>query len=511
MVRTQYAQCSLRCVCTISSCFSIILVIQASLRQFLFAGTVPFSPAGEMATNTGTTETDRSIEWAVNTDCLTSELALSCDGTCAILGSKCDVQRLRNAATKDAVNAAVDADGIFSCETFSEHRIAGVWDGPWVNNGVCGYNSHPYWDASCSMQSACGYARVCPCKGVRYPRPTDSTDESGNEHMTGGPVWPSGSASSYDWEKAVSKLYKVPQRRRGLDEVLRASGLSRPCGSPCIAHCIAGQPRALAHSRGLWKAMRHRLFEKLSESPIIFAVIVASAMLGGGHEGHANFVRTSTGSEPDAKLLPALEYLQVDRALILREACTTGRCLAKHAGFTCNATKLGVRKQYDKKSGLLSQFCDVQVRRFQTCMHLVREYENDHNLSFDWVTRQRPDVYWTKPTGLASELSADHVYLHSWATCGYGGGDWFYMAPRQIADVIARFPDEMTCDHLLHDHILPKPCQDCLGCECFLFAWLFSQDVGIARMPRSHHIPSKYCGAPCPADWTVTNKEVDAR
>merc|ERR1719238_2273551 len=133
---------------------------------------------------------------------------------------------------------------------------------------------------------------------------------------------------------------------------------------------------------------------------------------------------------------------------MIEEPCKDGLCLEEHSGITCDAKDLGLTAQYDKKTGKLSVFCDVQIRRFQSCMHLVREYEQDRSVNFDFVTRPRPDVYIAEVSGLASKLSTKYVYTKIYAACGYGGMDWQYIAPRFAADVIARFPDDMKCHHM---------------------------------------------------------------
>merc|ERR1719235_747204 len=80
-----------------------------------------------------------------------------------------------------------------------------------------------------------------------------------------------------------------------------------------------------------------------------------------------------------------MDYMLMDRALMIEEPCEDGNCLQKVAGITCDAKDLGLTAQYDKASGKLNVFCDVQIRRFQSCMHLVREYEQDRTVNFDWV------------------------------------------------------------------------------------------------------------------------------
>merc|ERR1712028_154754 len=102
---------------------------------------------------------------------------------------------------------------------------------------------------------------------------------------------------------------------------------------------------------------------------------------------------------------------------------------------------------FDPRKGVVANICDVQFRRFQTCMNLVREYEADQHVAFKWVTRQRPDVYWKGFAGKFDGLDPNQVYLHAWAACGYGGADWFYFTGRKTADVLARFSDEFSCEH----------------------------------------------------------------
>merc|ERR1712107_340791 len=152
------------------------------------------------------------------------------------------------------------------------------------------------------------------------------------------------------------------------------------------------------------------------------------------------------------------DYMLMDRALMFAEPCEDGNCLEQTAGMSCDAKNLGLKDHYDKATGKLSVFCDVQLRRFQSCMHLVREYEQDKSVSFVFVTRARPDVYIAEVAGPASKLSRKWVYTKIYAACGYGGMDWQYIAPRFAADVIARFPDDMKCGMMKNKYILPKPC-----------------------------------------------------
>ena len=199
----------------------------------------------------------------------------------------------------------------------------------------------------------------------------------------------------------------------------------------------------------------------------------------------------------------------MDRALIIREPCTTGPCLQKGVGLSCAARPLRLTAQYDKKTKNVTNFCDVQVRRFQTCMHLVREYEQDYKLKFAWVARDRPDVYFAEPAARYTKLRTDTVYVKPWAACGFGGMDWWYVMPRQHADTLARFPDNMKCEYLQHPKVQPV-CADCIGCECFLAAWMYSQKVKFERVPPpwDGFIPMKFCGGGCAPDWTVNKKAI---
>lgn len=320
--------------------------------------------------------------------------------------------------------------------------------------------------------------------------PNPATLVTPGAHVTGRELWPNGSASAYDWRRAVGTFQRVAPRKAGLDEVIwaRPTPRKKPCGTPCVAHCIAGQPRDFTDVRGIWKGIRHRL-RGLSPDPVIFAAIAASAMRearAGGATGEgeaAERVRTDTRAVGDEAFRPALEYIQVDRALLYREECETGACLAEGAGLSCGgARELGLTAHFNERTNEFHSFPDVQLRRFQTCMHLVREYERDHGITFDFVSRQRPDGYWAKaPWPRARDLrpAVPTLYLSQWAAC-YGGADWFYLAPRRVADIVARFADEMSCERLKHPKIMPY-CSGCLGNECWLAAWMVANGVALER------------------------------
>jgi len=325
-------------------------------------------------------------------------------------------------------------------------------------------------------------------------------------------VWPALAASSYPWDEAKGILKQLPERRPGLKETIYARKTQRKkaCGSPCVAHCLAGQPRSLPEVPGMYKALKHRLFDTLSDDSVVFGLFPISGMGGGGGGGDGTkaWVRQSVGELDPNSMLAPMEYMQMDRALLFSEPCEDGSCLQKTAGITCDANDLGLTAQYDKASGQLSVFCDVQIRRFQSCMHLVREYEQDHGVEFDFVTRPRPDVYIAEVSGQASRLSPKYVYTKIYAACGYGGMDWQYIAPRFAADVISRFPDEMTCGAMKRKGILPKPCQDCLGCECMLAAWLLHNKVEFSHLPWDGMVPLKFCGPGCAMDWEPTRRNI---
>lgn len=261
---------------------------------------------------------------------------------------------------------------------------------------------------------------------------------------------------------------------------------------------------------GLYKSIKHRLIDRMSEHSVVFGLFPISGMGGGSRAGDGTkaYVRTDVNSISASRLVPAMAYMQMDRAVLLSEPCKDGACLQKSAGITCDAKDLGLTAQYDKQTGKLSVFCDVQIRRFQSCMHLVREYEQDEKVNFQLVTRPRPDVYIAEVAGPASKLSTKWAYMKIYAACGYGGADWLYIAPRHIADVIARFPDDMTCNALKRKDILPKPCKDCIGCECMLAAWLLSNGLTFSHLPWDGMIPLKFCGPGCAADWEPTPRNI---
>lgn len=331
------------------------------------------------------------------------------------------------------------------------------------------------------------------------------------------PPQPTRELTSQDWEAAKGKFVELSARRGSeVNETLwakpRPAGApAHKCGSPCVAHCIAGQPRDMITVKGLWKSIKHRLFEKFSESPIVFAVLAMGETKGkdGGVEGVEGFVRGPQEAVENEKLLPGLEYMGVDRALLLREACTDGDCLQKGLRIKCKAADLGVSKMFDQKTGIYSNLCEIQASRFRDGMELVRQYETEHQMKFDWVTRPRPDVYFSRPVAPASSLDIKAVHVSPWAACGFGGMDWFFAMPRAHADTLSRFTSEVECSQYKTNPNVSKTCDACPGCECWFAAYMYSKSVPFQALPWQWLTPAKFCGAAdCPVDWEVNNANV---
>jgi len=332
------------------------------------------------------------------------------------------------------------------------------------------------------------------------------------------PSMPSRKLTAADWGIAAGIFVQIQSRREGVEETLYAKpGVHvHKCGRPCVAHCIAGQPREMIHFKGLWKSMKHRLFEQFSESPVVFALLAMGAVSppvsdSGAPvvEGTAGFVRTPQGEVSNEDMLPSLTYLGVDRALLLREACTTGECLAKGLKLNCRASELGIKALVDKKTGMYSNLCELQVSRFRDALELVRDYEEEHKMRFDWVTRPRPDVFFTRPVTPASTLDPNSAHVSPWAQCGYGGMDWFYALPRKHADTVALFSNGVPCSDYKSRPEIAATCDSCPGCECWLAAWMFAKNVPFVKLPWQWFTPAKFCGAAdCPADWDVTAQSI---
>merc|ERR1719359_2142237 len=108
--------------------------------------------------------------------------------------------------------------------------------------------------------------------------------------------------------------------------------------------------------------MKHRWLEQFSESPVVFAVLAvgASKKTVDGPEGTEGFVRHPMAEVHDEELRPSFEFLGIDRALLLREACTTALCLQKDARLRCNAAELNLTALYDKKTGIHTNLCEMQ-------------------------------------------------------------------------------------------------------------------------------------------------------
>lgn len=323
---------------------------------------------------------------------------------------------------------------------------------------------------------------------------------------------------TFPWRESIRKLHQLTPRS-GVSETIWSNGKDQTkCGNPCVAHCLAGQPRDFT-APGLRKALKHRLFDKFSSDPVIFGVFVTSGYHNSGNaqqadgvkDGLSGYARTPTidmANESMASLVSALDDIGVSRALFLNETCQDPSCMENPA-LQCNAADLHLKAQYDQRDGKVHHICDVQFRRFQTCMNLVREYELEHGMTFDWVARSRPDVYWTKPGPHVSELET-HVYVTPW-NIAYGAMDWFFALPREYADVFARFPEEASCSQLQQPKIL-EDCAPALGCECWMASWLYKNNVKFERLPKASHIVAKFCGNDaCPRDWNVNETTIEER
>jgi len=258
--------------------------------------------------------------------------------------------------------------------------------------------------------------------------------------------------------------------------------------------------------------MKHRLFERFSQKPVVFALLVLGELAanapvgddGAVPEGQKGYVRTPQTAIMNEDLRDSLLYLDVHRALLLREKCTTGTCLQKGLRLKCNASELGITSFVDEQSGEYSNMCEVQVSRFRDSLEMVRDYEAENNMKFDWVTRARPDVYFTRPAPQALSLDSEKAYFTPWGQCGYGGMDWFYAIPRQHADTVGNFASHVSCSDYKSDPAIAETCNACAGCECWMAAWLHAQKVSFTRLPWAWAAPAKFCGADCPPDWKVT-------
>jgi hypothetical protein len=326
------------------------------------------------------------------------------------------------------------------------------------------------------------------------------------------PAMPSRRLSARDWTAAAGKFTQIGARREGVTETIWATSNStaKKCGSPCVAHCIAGQPRDMIHVKGLWKSIKYRLFEQFSHNPVIFALLAMGAekMESAREEGGEGYVRQQQESVDDEDVRPSLEFLGVDRALLLREACTTGSCLQEGLRLKCDAKKLGNPNPFDEKTGKYTNMCEIQVSRFRDALELVRDYEDEHKMKFDWVTRPRPDVYFTRPVAPVTMLDTNSVHVSPWAACGFGGMDWFYAMPRKFADTYAEFSTGVSCDDYFTDANIATQCNKCLGCECWQAAWMMKKNLTFTKLPWQWFIPGKFCGDDCPADWEATAKNI---
>lgn len=326
-------------------------------------------------------------------------------------------------------------------------------------------------------------------------------------------------AETYPWPEATRKLFQMTPRSE-VTETIWSSGEHHNCGSPCVAHCLAGQPREFITTPGLRKALKHRVFERFSPQGVVFAVFPTSAYHNTerGEGPHASDAGTARTQVPEfdndmlAALVTGMEEVGVSRALLLNETCHDPSCM-ENSQLQCKASDLNLDSDFGKEDGKMHHICDVQFKRFQTCMTLVREYEEEHSMKFDWVTRNRPDVYWVQPITHVSELE-QRVYVSPANGPAYGGMDWFFAIPRKDADLFALFPDQATCAQLHHPQILPQCAlgwrmePNSIGCECWMASWLYKNNMNFTHLTKAPFTVSKFCGDGCPLDWDVNETSI---
>jgi hypothetical protein len=88
--------------------------------------------------------------------------------------------------------------------------------------------------------------------------------------------------------------------------------------------------------------------------------------------------------------------------------------------------------------------------KLRTCLRHVVTYERNHALSFDWVVRLRPDVWFFAPLPAHCTLQHGHLAFPAGVTgCGYSPciNDHLAFAPRHLASTYFDVVDDMaSCD-----------------------------------------------------------------
>merc|ERR1719401_434208 len=92
---------------------------------------------------------------------------MSCSEACKTLGLSCVEQEFRALGDKKRLEDAVSQAG-GKCDTFTNHVIHGLWDGPWVVGTQCGFTDSTEWVPSCEARAARGYERLCACAYVQW-------------------------------------------------------------------------------------------------------------------------------------------------------------------------------------------------------------------------------------------------------------------------------------------------------------------------------------------------------
>jgi hypothetical protein len=167
-----------------------------------------------------------------------------------------------------------------------------------------------------------------------------------------------------------------------------------------------------------------------------------------------------------------------------------------------------------------------QWTKIQSCYNSIASYENVHDISFDYIVRIRPDLFFFQPVSNWLIIPSEHVqvgeclYFPSKLSCTHylAANDHFAVIPRKFGDVYSSIADFFLADCRdtdpvqLMSEIRQTACHSCVDTrnihvapECILSYYLLKKDALYYGLRSTFGLPERINSATLLTHlWTVT-------
>ena len=155
---------------------------------------------------------------------------------------------------------------------------------------------------------------------------------------------------------------------------------------PKIAYCLSGGARTLSDRR-VYYSMRKNLIEAFGGNPTVFAALRLEDVPAKGQRDY-NFSSISVHDVSD--LDDVFSHNMLNPSMVSYLPTVSDVVLEAESGQLSSECETGFVKIAKNRGRMVGMF-----EAIETCFDLVEEYEEDHEMKFDWVVRVRPDSLWT--------------------------------------------------------------------------------------------------------------------